>query len=325
MIKIGIPKEIKANEKRVSLIPEEVNKLINENSNIRVYIETNAGVGANFTDEDYLKANAIICDTAEEVYSNATIIIKVKEPQEIEYKFINETHTIFTFFHFASNPQLVEAMNKSKAKCIAYETIQTKEGVYPILAPMSKIAGEQAIIEADKFINNYYENKNNENDKSEQVVTIIGVGNVGKASAYKAKEMGYKTIHLLDKDYDKIIGMKKEGFEVHEMRILTLIDLMKVSTIIVGGVYKNGEKASRMVINDMLKLMPEPSIFMDVAIDQGGMTEQSTPTTIDNPIIKYNKTNIYCVPNIPSNVPREASEKLSKAIYPYLIEEIKKE
>ena len=316
MIKIGIPKEIKANEKRVSLIPEEVKKLT-ENNNIQVYIQTNAGIGANFTDEDYLKANAIICNTAEEVYLKATIIVKVKEPQIVEYELINETHTIFTFFHFASNKQLSEAMKKTKAKCIAYETIQTKEGVYPILAPMSKIAGEQAIIEADKFINN--------NDKSEQVVTIIGVGNVGKASAYKAKEMGYKTIHLMDKDYDKIIGMKKEGFEVHEMRILTLIDLMKVSTIIVGGVYKNGEKASRMVINDMLKLMPEPSIFMDVAIDQGGMTEQSTPTTIDNPIIKYNKTNIYCVPNIPSNVPREASEKLSKAIYPYLMEEIKKE
>ena len=307
MLIIGIPKEIKENEFRVSLIPKEVSILTNKG--FKVYIQTNAGLGAYFTDNDYINSGAIICNSIEEVYKYSNFIIKVKEPQEYEYSLINSNHTIFTFFHFANSPYLINAMLNSKATCIAYETIIDNNDRFPILSEMSKIAGEQAIIEANKFRNNI-----------DDTITIIGVGNVGLASAYKAKEKGYKNINLIDKNFEKIKNLAECGFNVYEFSNLNLIDLLSISQIVVGSIYNNGKKANKIICNDMLKLLPINSIFMDVAIDQGGMTEQSIPTTITNPIIKYHNTNIYCVANIPSCVPYQASVKLSSVICPYVIQ-----
>lgn len=307
MLIIGIPKEIKENEFRVSLIPKEVSILTNKG--FKVYIQTNAGLGAYFTDNDYINSGAIICNSIEEVYKYSNFIIKVKEPQEYEYSLINSNHTIFTFFHFANSISLINAMLNSKATCIAYETIIDNNGRFPILAEMSKIAGEQAIIEANKFRNNI-----------DDTITIIGVGNVGLASAYKAKEKGYKNINLIDKNFEKIKNLAECGFNVYEFSNLNLIDLLSVSHIVIGSIYNNGEKANKIICNDMLKLLPINSIFIDVAIDQGGVTEQSIPTTITNPIIKYHNTNIYCVANIPSCVPYQASVKLSSVICPYVIQ-----
>jgi len=307
MLIIGIPKEIKENEFRVSLIPKEVYILTNKG--FKVYIQTNAGLGAYFTDNDYINSGAIICNSIEEVYKYANFIIKVKEPQEYEYSLINSNHTIFTFFHFANSISLINAMLNSKATCIAYETIIDNNGRFPILAEMSKIAGEQAIIEANKFRNNI-----------DDTITIIGIGNVGLASAYKAKEKGYKNINLIDKNFEKIKNLAECGFNVYEFSNLNLIDLLSISHIVIGSIYNNGKKANKIICNDMLKLLPINSIFMDVAIDQGGVTEQSIPTTITNPIIKYHNTNIYCVANIPSCVPYQASVKLSSVICPYVIQ-----
>ncbi len=307
MLIIGIPKEIKENEFRVSLIPKDVFTLTNKG--FKVYIETNAGLGAYYTDNDYINCGAIICNSIDEVYKYANLIVKVKEPQEYEYSLINSNHTIFTFFHFANSSSLINAMLNSKATCIAYETIIDKNGNFPILAEMSKIAGEQAIIEANKFRNNI-----------DDTITIIGVGNVGLASAYKAKEKGYKNINLIDKNFEKIKCLNECGFNVYEFSNLKLIELLSLSHIVIGSIYNNGKKAKKIICNDMLKLLPSNSIIIDIAIDQGGMTEQSIPTTITNPIIKYHNTNIYCVANIPSCVPYQASIKLSSVICPYVIE-----
>ena len=310
MLIIGIPKEIKDNENRVSITPNEVSKLTSEG--FKVYVQTNAGINAYFTDNDYINSGAIICDTIEEVYKYANLIVKVKEPQKYEYDLINSSHTIFTFFHFASNLNLMKAMQKSGATCIAYETIINQEGRFPILAEMSKIAGEEGLIAANKFRCVY--------DLSDEVITIIGVGNVGLASAYKAKDLGYKNINLIDKNFYKIKGLKEEGFNVYEFSNLNLIYLLKISNIIIGSIYNNGEKANKLICDDMLKLMSERSIIIDVAIDQGGMTSQSKPTSILEPIIKFHNTNIYCVPNIPSVVPFKATQRLSSVIYPYVID-----
>lgn len=302
---VGIPKEIKANEKRVSLIPKEVKKIVDKD--ILVYIQSNAGLDAGFSDNDYIQSGAIICNNIEDIYNKANIIVKVKEPLEFEYKLINEKHIIYSFFHFASSPTLLEAMINSKTTCIAYETIQLDK-TYPILAPMSKIAGEQAMINADNFLN-----KNKKN-----IITIIGVGNVGKAAANKALELGYNKINLIDKDFEKLKELKTDIYNIYEMTDENLLKLLKESNIIIGSIYNTGEKAKKLISNEMLELVPINSIIMDVAIDQGGITEQSKPTTIDYPIITYKNANIYCVPNIPANVPHEASCNLSEAIYPYL-------
>ena len=306
MFVIGIPKEIKVHERRVSLIPEDVKLLVDKG--YTVYVETSAGLGASFSDLDYKEAGACICNTAKDVFHHANVIVKVKEPLEPEYELITNKHTIFSFFHFASSPPLLAAMEKSGATCIAYETIQLEDKSYPILAPMSRIAGEQAIIKA-----NEYQHNNTDN-----VVTIIGAGNVGKAAADKARLLGYKNINLMDKNYERLKALEAEGFTVYEMSEENLHKLLKESNIIIGSIYNTGEKATKLISNEMLDLVPENCIIMDVAIDQGGITDQSRPMTFDDPIITYNKARIYCVPNIPSSVPYEASCLLSKAVFPYL-------
>ena len=308
-MKIGIPKEIKANEQRVALIPTDVQRL--KEQNIEVYIETNAGLLSGYSDADYISSGAKICKTKADLYNIANIIVKVKEPLEPEYNLITEKHTVFAFFHFASSPTLLQSMKESKATCIAYETIQDENKKFPILAPMSIIAGQQAI-KAAKQIRNQpnYEN---------EIVTILGVGNVGRAAAYMAKEMGYKHINLVDKDYDKLRPFEDEGFSIYEMTNLNLTFLLNKSKIIVGSIYMTGEKATKLISKRMLDVLQKDLLIMDVAIDQGGITDLSSPTTISNPLIEYKNVKIYCVPNIPSTVPSDASSKLSNAIYPYLV------
>jgi alanine dehydrogenase len=306
---IGIPKEIKLNENRVSLTPIEVKKLTD--LNIKVFIEKNAGLTSFYLNDEYLKVGAIICQTAKEVYDNSIIIVKVKELLKEEYEFVNQNHIILTFFHFASNQSLINAMIQKKPICIAYETIQKDDGTYPILSPMSIIAGERSM----KIANNCHTNR----DFIKDNILIIGFGNVGKASAYKAKYIGYKNIHIIDKDFNKLQNYK-DDFSIYEMNDYNLIELLKISNIVIGSIYNSGEKAKKLITYDMMDLMKDNSFIMDVAIDQGGITDESKITTNQKPFIKYKNINIYCVSNIPSIIPNKASNELSKAIYPYLYE-----
>jgi len=309
---IGIPKEIKEFEQRVSIVPDDI-KLLLDNNDIKIYVQTNAGKNAGFSDNDYIEKGAFILDNIEDIYEKANIIVKVKEPQTREFSLITSKHTILSFFHFAGNNELIKAMIDSKAKCYAYETIQDDNGVYPILSPMSIIAGKKSMIEADKLI----KKKN-----KYTIITIIGVGNVGKAAAEQAIKLGYKNINLIDSNYEKIKEMEQSNpdiYKSYEMNEKNLKKLLIFSNIVISSIYINGMKAKKIISNELLDLMSSmESIIMDVAIDQGGTTDQSKPTTLQNPLIKYKNTKIYCVPNIPSTEPIEASIKLSSAIYPYL-------
>ena len=311
---IGIPKEIKAFEQRVSMVPDDIKILLENNDDIKIYVQTNAGHNAGYSDNDYITKGAFILDNIEEIYEKANIIVKVKEPQEREYSLITSKHTILSFFHFAGNNELIKAMIDSKAKCYAYETIQDDNGLYPILSPMSIIAGKKSMIEADKLIN---KKKN-----KYTIITIIGVGNVGKAAAEQAIKLGYQNINLIDNNYEKIKDIEQSNpaiYKSYEMNEKNLKKLLIFSNIVISSIYINGMKAKKIINNELLDLMSRTRpIIMDVAIDQGGTTDQSTPTTLQNPLIKYKNTNIYCVPNIPSTEPIEASIKLSNAIYPYL-------
>jgi alanine dehydrogenase len=315
---IGIPKEIKEFERRVSIVPNEIKRLLKDNSNIIIYVQANAGEGAGYSDDEYISCGAIILNNIEDIYEKANIIVKVKEPQTKEYTLIKSKHTILSFFHFAGNNELIDAMCASKAKCYAYETIQNDNGIFPILSPMSIIAGKKSMIEADKFINF----KRSQGIYKYTIVTIIGVGNVGKAAAEQAALLGYQNINLIDNNYEKIKNIEKENpliYKSYEMNDKNLKKLLIFSNIVISSIYSNGMKASKIINNELLELMSRTGpIIMDVAIDQGGTTDQSFPTTLKNPIIKYKNTNIYCVPNIPTTEPTEASIKLSNAIYPYL-------
>ena len=317
---VGIPKEIKEFERRVSLVPSDIRRLLDATAAatapITVYVETNAGYEAGYSDEDYVACGAIILNNIKDIYEKSNIIVKVKEPQLPEYGLITSSHTVLSFFHFAGNSRLVDAMVESRAKCYAYETIKDDKGHYPILSPMSIIAGKKAMVEADRHL------KKKRKKNIYTIITIIGVGNVGKAAAEQAILLGYQNINLIDNDYQKIKEMEQSNptiYKAYEMNDKNLKKLLIFSNVVISSIYTNGMKASHIITNELLDLMKHTgSIIMDVAIDQGGTTEQSTPTTLKHPIIRYKNTSIYCVPNIPSTEPTEASIKLSNAIFPYL-------
>lgn len=317
---VGIPKEIKEFERRVSLVPSDIRRLLDATAAatapITVYVETNAGYEAGYSDEDYVACGAIILNNIKDIYEKSNIIVKVKEPQLPEYPLITSRHTVLSFFHFAGNSRLVDAMVESRAKCYAYETIKDDKGHYPILSPMSIIAGKKAMVEADRFL------KKKRKKNIYTIITIIGVGNVGKAAAEQAILLGYHNINLIDNDYQKIKEIEQSNptiYKAYEMNDKNLKKLLIFSNVVISSIYTNGMKASHIITNELLDLMKHTgAIIMDVAIDQGGTTEQSTPTTLKHPIIRYKNTSIYCVPNIPSTEPTEASIKLSNAIYPYL-------
>jgi alanine dehydrogenase len=320
MLSVGIPKEIKVCENRVSLIPEDIKKIVD--SGILVYFQKGMGVNSGYNDYEYIEVGAIMVDTIEDIYKFSKLIVKVKEPQESEYKLINNTHTIFTFFHFASDQLLVDNMKSSGASCYPYEIIKIKkeggEIYYPILSNMSVIAGEQSFNVADLFIKSNYPNHSLDID-----ITIIGAGNVGISAMKIAISLGYKNINLIDNNYQKLLNIKLEydnlaNISIYNMDSDNLKFLMKKSIITIGSIYNTGMKADRLLTNEILDSMPKGAIIMDVAIDQGGITEQSKITSIDEPIIKYKGINIYCVPNIPSTAPRKASILLSNSIVDYV-------
>jgi alanine dehydrogenase len=324
---IGVPKEIKLFERRVSLVPKDIKRLLETsrgsrsssvgNSDIIIYVQSSAGQEAGYSDEEYIANGAMILDTIEDIYDKANVIVKVKEPQPREYPLITSKHTVFAFFHFASNNGLIHAMFDSGATCYAYETIKDDKGLYPILTPMSIIAGTKSMIEADRYL------KEIEKKNIHSSITIIGVGNVGKAAAERAILLGYTTIYLIDKDYEKIKSIERSNPSIYKAFVMNEINLKTLlifSNIVISSIYSNGEKASKIITNKLLDLMSRSrTIIMDVAIDQGGTTEQSLPMTFQNPIIRYKKTVIYCVPNIPSSAPVEASILLSNSLYPYLL------
>lgn len=305
---IGIPKEVKMNEYRIALNPDDVSKLVK--AGYMIYIETGAGIGSDYMDNEYEKVGGKIVSDGETLYKLSDIIVKVKEPQECEYEYITERHLILAFFHFASNSKLEDAMKKSGARYIAYETIVDKDGRYPILAPMSRIAGEQAMIYANMYI---------KGDKTSEIL-VIGCGNVGMASVKKAIELGYSKINIIDMNLCRLEELRKDGYDTYEMTEENMWMLIRRCRIVIGCIYINGERAKRIISNEMMEEMIDGSIIMDVAIDQGGITEQSKATSMGNPMIRYGRTSIYCVPNIPSCVPREATNELSKEIYRYIYE-----
>jgi len=320
MFIVGIPKELKANETRISLIPQDVAKLVNNGN--KVYVQSNAGIAAEHTDNDYIGVGAEICNSTKEIYNKANLIVKVKEPQVEEYKYINYKHTIITFFHFANNRQLLDHMVNNEVTCYAYETIKKINdegfGYYPVLSEMSKIAGEIAMMDAIKFMftDKIY-------DYNTQIA-ILGVGNAGLSALNIALESGFTNICLFDKDYEKIKKIKQDrdnNINIYEINDENLNYLVKNSKIIIGCIYNtsNGGPTEKIITTELLNEMQKGSIIMDIAIDQGGITEQSIPTNVTNPLINYNGIYISCVPNIPSCVPVKASELLSNSIINYVL------
>ena len=323
MMKIGIPKEIKNNENRVGMTPAGVAELVKHGH--KVMVEHTAGEGSGFADKDYVAAGAEIIPTAEEVYAQSDMIIKVKEPIEPEYGLIRKGQLVFTYFHFASDRPLTEAMIKSGAVCLAYETVQTADRRLPLLIPMSEVAGRMGVMEGAYYLQKTKGGKGKLISGVPGVkpakVLVLGGGTVGEAAARMAAGMGADT-YIADISLPRLRQLEMElPANVHTLYSTehNIRQELPDTDILVCSVLIPGAKAPHLITREMLKLMEPGSVLVDVAIDQGGCFETSHPTTHANPTYVVDGIVHYAVANIPGAVPHTSTIALTNATLRYAL------
>ena len=320
---IGIPKEIKNNENRVGMTPAGVAELVKHGHT--VYVQHTAGEGSSFSDQHYIDAGACILPTIEDVYAAADMIVKVKEPIEPEYPLVKPGQVVFTYFHFACDRELTEAMMKSRGVCIAYETVQLDDGSLPLLIPMSEVAGRMATI------NGAYYLQKTKGGKGKLIcgvpgvrpakVLVLGGGIVGQAAARVAAGMGADVV-IADISLPLLrklsVEMPPNVNTIYSSKHNIKRELSDVD-IVVGSVLIPGDKAPHLITRDMLKLMEPGTVLVDVAIDQGGCFETSRPTTHSEPVYEVDGIVHYAVANIPGAVPNTSTSALTNATLRYAI------
>ncbi|NUQ25013.1 MAG: alanine dehydrogenase [Saprospiraceae bacterium] len=321
---IGVPKEIKDYENRVALTPAGALELTKRRHT--VYVQSTAGVGSGFSDEEYVSAGARILPTIEEVYSIAEMIIKVKEPIEREYKLVKKDQLVFTYFHFASYEPLTRAMIDSGAICLAYETVELPDRSLPLLVPMSEVAGRMAIQEGAKYLEKPIKGRGvllgGVPGVAPGKVLILGGGIVGTQAAKMAAGLGAEVVimdvslprlrYLSDIMPPNVITVYSNEYNIRQH--------IKDADLIVGAVLIPGAKAPKLITRDMLKLMRPGTVLVDVAVDQGGCIETCTPTTHANPTFIIDDVVHYCVANMPGAVPYTSTNALTNATLPYAIQ-----
>lgn len=321
---IGVPIEIKNNENRVSLTPGGALELIKQGH--EVYVQENAGFNSGFTNETYEEVGAKILPSIEAVYEKAEMIMKVKEPIEPEYDLIKEGQLVFTYFHFASYQPLTEAMIKSKAVCLAYETVEKADRSLPLLTPMSEVAGRMATQQGAKYLEKPIMGKGvllgGVPGVSPGQVMVLGGGIVGTNAAKMAAGLGAQ-VTILDVNMDRmrylndVMPANVVTRYSNEVNIRELIPRMD---LIIGAVLIPGAKAPKLITRDMLKEMQPGTVLVDVAVDQGGCIETCNPTTHENPTFIIDDIVHYCVANMPGAVPYTSTIALTNVTLPYAIQ-----
>lgn len=321
---IGVPKEIKTNENRVALTPAGALEFTKRGHT--VYVESTAGVGSGFNDEDYIEAGAKILRTADEVWAIAEMIMKVKEPIAEEYGRCRKNQLIFTYFHFASSQELTHAMIKSGAVCLAYETVETKDRQLPLLVPMSEVAGRMAIQEGAKYLEKPVKGRGvllgGVPGVEPGKVLVLGGGVVGTQAAKMAAGLGAQ-VTILDVSLPRLRYLS----DIMPANVTTLFSseytirrLVQTHDLIVGAVLIPGAIAPKLITRDMLKLMRPGTVIVDVAVDQGGCIETTKPTTHDHPTYIIEDVVHYCVANMPGAVPFTSTVALTNATLPYALQ-----
>ncbi|MFY4774606.1 alanine dehydrogenase [Metabacillus sp. RGM 3146] len=323
-MKIGIPAEVKNNENRVAITPAGVNHLVAAGH--EVLIESKAGEGSGFTDDQYIEAGASIAETAEEAWS-AEMVMKVKEPLPSEYGYFREGLILFTYLHLAPEPELTEALVNSKVIAIAYETVQLPNGSLPLLTPMSEVAGRMASQIGAQFLEKPKGGKgillSGVPGVRRGKVTVIGGGVAGTNAAKIAIGLGAE-VSILDVNPERL----RQLDDIFGNEITTLMsnphniaESVKESDLVIGAVLIPGAKAPKLVTEEMVKSMLPGSVIVDIAIDQGGIFETTDKvTTHDNPI--YEKFDVlhYAVANMPGAVPRTSTFALTNVTVPYALQ-----
>ena len=321
-MRIGVPKEIKAQENRIGLTPESVKVLTS--SGHKVLIENNGGFEAGFYNNQYINAGATIVDKAEDIFNDSEVIVKVKEPLNNEIKMIRENQIIFTYFHLAADKKLTQSLINSKSVCLAYETVTDDNGKLPLLAPMSAVAGRMSVQAGAHCLEKNQKGRGLLLGGAPGVepgnVVILGGGVVGENAATIATGMKAK-VHIVDKSEARL----KQLTDIFGDKIIPQLsdktDLEKLISecdLLVGGVLIPGAEAPKLITKDMLKIMKRGSVIVDVAIDQGGCVETSKPTTHAEPTYIIDDVVHYCVANMPGGVPRTSTIALNNATLPFL-------
>ena len=322
-MRIGIPKEMKNNENRVGMTPAGVAELCRHGHVVSV--QHTAGEGSGFSDEDYVKAGASILPTIEAVYEEAEMIVKVKEPIEPEYKLVRKGQLVFTYFHFACERELTEAMLKSGAVCLAYETVQLPGGSLPLLQPMSEVAGRMAVLNGAYYLQKTKGGKgkliSGVPGVSPANVLVLGGGIVGEAAAMMAAGLG-ANVTIADISLPRLRQLDIETpANVHTLYSSShnICQQLPSVDIVVGSVLVPGDKTPHLITRDMLRLMEPGTVLVDVAIDQGGCFETSHPTTHSDPVYTVDGIVHYCVANIPGAVPNTSTLALTNATLRYAV------
>ncbi len=320
---IGVPKEIKNHEYRVGMIPSSVRELVSHGH--QVIVETNAGSGIGFSDQDYIAVGASILPTAADVFSKAEMIVKVKEPQAVERAMLREGQILFTYLHLAPDFPQTEELIKSKAVCIAYETVTDNMGRLPLLAPMSEVAGRMSIQAGAQTLEKSQGGRGlllgGVPGVEPAKVVIIGGGVVGSNAARMA--VGLRAdVTILDRNIDTLRALDEE-FQGSVKAIYSTEDSLEKhvleADLIVGAVLIPGAAAPKLITKEHINRMKPGAAVVDVAIDQGGCFETSKATTHADPTYIIDDVVHYCVANMPGAVARTSTFALNNATLPYII------
>ncbi len=321
---VGVPKETKADEYRVAILPVGVEELIRAGH--RVLVETGAGTGSGISDAQYATPGAEIVQSAAEVFSRADLVIKVKEPLPKEWPLLRRGQTVFTYYHFAADEQLTRTIINSEIIAVAYETIRDARGGHPLLTPMSEVAGRMSIQEGAKYLERPQLGRGILLGGVPGVmpanVVIIGGGVVGTHAAKVAAGLG-ANVFILDINVDRLRYL--DDITAANVTTLfsdrhTLLDCLQSADLVIGAVLIEGARAPQLVRQPDLKRMKPGSVIIDVAIDQGGCVETSTPTTHSNPTYMVHDVLHYCVTNMPGAVGRTSTYALCNVTLPYALE-----
>ena len=323
VVKIGIPREVKNNEFRVGITPVGVHELVNHGHT--VYIEKDAGVGSSITDEDFVGQGAQILDSADDVWGESDMVMKVKEPVAEEYHRLREDLLLYTYLHLAADEPLTEELVAKKVTAVAYETVQLPSGMLPLLYPMSEVAGclapqvgAMALMRANGGRGVLM---GGVGGVANSKVVVLGAGVAGQNAANIALGMG-ADVTLLDTDLDKLrMSFWRYDNRVHQIASssLSIREQVLQADLVIGTVLIPGAKAPKLVTDDMVAQMKPGSVLVDVAIDQGGCFEGSRPTTHADPTFAVHDSIYYCVANMPGAVPHTSTWALTNATLSYAV------
>ncbi len=320
---VGVPKEIKDNEYRVSLVPAGVEELVVQGHD--VWVEARAGEGSGIADHMFKKAGARIVQSHALIFQKAELVLKVKEPQPEEYHWLKPGQVVFGYFHFAASRTLTQAMIQARIVAIAYETIRLPNGEHPLLIPMSEVAGKMAVQEGAKYLERSMGGRGlllgGVTGVQPAKVVVLGAGTVGTQAARMAASLGAQVI-LMDHNLARLRLLETtlpENVVLLVSNRSTIREQVLEADLLIGSIYVDAEKAPRLVSKELVQQMKPRSVIVDVAIDQGGCIETSRPTTHSHPVYEKFKVIHYCVTNIPGAVGMTSTYALTNATLPFVL------